>query len=46
SHKNIEIIIFDNNSTNNVLDSIKKEYRYIKVILSERNLGLGEALNL
>ncbi|GAH25018.1 unnamed protein product, partial [marine sediment metagenome] len=45
SHKNIEIIIFDNNSTNNVLDSIKKEYRYIKVILSERNLGLGEALN-
>ncbi|GAI23407.1 unnamed protein product, partial [marine sediment metagenome] len=39
THKNIEIIIFDNNSTYNVLEDIKKEFKDIKIIFSKRNLG-------
>jgi len=46
THKNIEVIIFDNNSSNpEVLDEIKIEFPAIKVIHSERNLGHGEGIN-
>jgi GT2 family glycosyltransferase/glycosyltransferase involved in cell wall biosynthesis len=46
THKNLEIIIFDNNSSNQeVLDEIKIEFPEIKVIYSERNLGHGEGIN-
>jgi GT2 family glycosyltransferase/glycosyltransferase involved in cell wall biosynthesis len=41
----IDILIFDNNSQDNVLSKIKDEYRDIKIINSDKNLGLGEALN-
>jgi GT2 family glycosyltransferase len=42
---NIDIIIFDNKSTINVLEDIKREFKNIKVVYSKRNLGLGEAIN-
>ncbi len=45
THKNVEIIIFDNNSTYNVLDDIKREFKDIRIIYSDRNLGLGEGIN-
>jgi len=45
THRNFEIIIFDNNSTHNILEDIKKEYKDIKIIYSEENLGLGEGIN-
>jgi len=43
--KNIEVIIFDNNSTRNAIQTIKNEYKDIKIIYSRRNLGLGEGIN-
>jgi GT2 family glycosyltransferase/glycosyltransferase involved in cell wall biosynthesis len=45
SYKNTEIIIFDNNSTYNILDNIKKEFADIKIIQPKKNLGLGEGIN-
>ncbi len=45
SFKNIDIIIFDNNSTINVLEDIKREFKDIKIIFSKKNLGLGEGIN-
>ena len=46
THKNLEIIIFDNNSSDQeVLDEIKIEFPEIKVIYSKINLGYGEGLN-
>ncbi len=45
TYKDIEILIFDNNSQNDTLSSIKKEYRDIKIMHSDKNLGLGEGLN-
>ncbi len=45
TYKNIEIVIFDNNSTNNVLNDIKREFKDIKIIFSKKNLGLGEGIN-
>ena len=45
THRNTEIIIFDNNSTHNILDDIKKEFKDIKLIQSGHNLGLGEGIN-
>jgi len=46
TYRNIEIIIFDNNShDNDTLDSIKKQYKDLKIIYSNKNLGLGEAIN-
>lgn len=41
----IEVIIFDNNSTDDSKELIKKEYRKVKLIESERNLGFAEANN-
>jgi len=43
--KNVEIIIFDNNSAHNVLESIKKEFKDIKIVYSKKNLGLGKGIN-
>jgi GT2 family glycosyltransferase/glycosyltransferase involved in cell wall biosynthesis len=45
SYKDTEIIVFDNNSTHNVLGEIKKEFRGIKIIQSDQNLGFGEGIN-
>jgi len=45
SYKNFEVIIFDNNSSDNILEDIKKEYKDIKIIYSGENLGLGEGIN-
>ncbi|OFW51271.1 MAG: hypothetical protein A2163_02795 [Actinobacteria bacterium RBG_13_35_12] len=45
TYKNIEITIFDNNSQNDTLDSIKKQFKDLKIIYSDKNLGLGEAIN-
>ena len=45
TYKNIKTIIFDNNSKNNVLNSIEKDFKDIKIIHSEKNLGLGEGIN-
>jgi len=45
TYKNIEITIFDNDSQNDTLDSIKKEYKNLKIVYSDKNLGLGEAIN-
>lgn len=47
THKKIEIIIFDNNSSNReVLSEIKVEFPDTRFIYSEKNLGLAGALNL
>jgi GT2 family glycosyltransferase/glycosyltransferase involved in cell wall biosynthesis len=45
SYENMEIMIFDNGSNNNVLDLIKNRNKKIKIITSDKNLGLGEAIN-
>jgi len=46
THKVHEVIIFDNNSSNKeVLSNIKVEFPDTVIIYSEKNLGLGEALN-
>jgi len=45
TYKNIEILIFDNNSTNDTLKTINKEYKDVKIIHSDENLGLGEGIN-
>ncbi len=45
THQETEIIIFDNNSTYDILDDIKKEFKDIKIIRSDHNLGLGEGIN-
>lgn len=45
THKETEIIIFDNDSTYNILDDIKKDFKDIKVIRCSRNTGLGEGIN-
>jgi GT2 family glycosyltransferase/glycosyltransferase involved in cell wall biosynthesis len=45
TYKNMEIMIFDNGSSNDVLDLVEKKYKDIKIIRSDENLGLGEAVN-
>ena len=46
THKIIEIIIFDNNSSNKeALNDIKVGFPHVKIICSDKNLGLGEGLN-
>jgi GT2 family glycosyltransferase/glycosyltransferase involved in cell wall biosynthesis len=45
TYKNIEILIFDNYSQNNTISLIKNDYNDIRIINSDKNLGLGEALN-
>jgi len=58
TYRNIEILVFDNNSANNAIELLAKE-TYInnvksknktgeinlRIIRSEKNLGLGEAIN-
>lgn len=43
---NYEVIIVDNNSTDNSAKIIKKLYPNVKIILSKNNLGFGKANNL
>jgi len=45
SYENMDIMIFDNNSSNNTLGLVGKTYKDIKIIKSDKNLGLGEAVN-
>ena len=45
SYKNMEVVIFDNNSNNNTLDIISAANPEVRVIRSDKNLGLGEAIN-
>lgn len=45
TYKKLKIMVFDNHSTNGALDSIKKEFKEITIICSQKNLGLGRALN-
>ncbi|MCD4670879.1 MAG: glycosyltransferase [Actinomycetia bacterium] len=46
TYKKIEIVIFDNNSSNpEVLDEIKIAFPGIQIIYSNRNLGYGGGLN-
>src|SRR4030042_2019239 len=45
TYKNINTTIFDNNSQNDTLDSIKKQFKDLKIIYSDKNLGLGEEIN-
>ncbi len=45
TYKNIDILIFDNYSQNNTIELIKNDYNDIRIINSDKNLGLGKALN-
>ena len=46
THKQLEIILFDNNSINkDILSQVKVEFPDTVIIYSDRNLGLGGALN-
>jgi GT2 family glycosyltransferase/glycosyltransferase involved in cell wall biosynthesis len=58
TYRNIEILVFDNNSTNNAIELLDKEIYIndirnkdktggisLRIIRSEKNLGLGEAIN-
>lgn len=44
--KNMDILIFDNNSENDTINKIEKEYKNIKIIHSDKNVGLGNAINI
>ena len=41
----IDIYIIDNHSTDGTVDSIKKRYPHLYVLLNEDNLGFGAAHN-
>ena len=54
TYKNLEILVFDNNSANNTIELLAKEADKnrdktreinLRIISSEKNLGLGEAIN-
>ncbi len=45
SYDNFEIIIFDNDSSNNTLDVIRRDNLQVRIIKSDKNVGLGEAIN-
>ncbi|MGM0365697.1 MAG: glycosyltransferase [Actinomycetota bacterium] len=45
TYSNTEILLFDNNSANDVVPSIRKRFSGLKVIRSTENLGLGGAIN-
>ena len=42
----IKIIVVDNSNNKNFKESIEKQYKNIKCILSEKNLGMGSGNNL
>jgi len=42
----VDIFIVDNNSTDNTVDHVKKNYQYVQLIESKINLGFGKANNL
>ena len=45
TYKDVKILIFDNSSNNDTLKIINNEYKDIKIIHSDENLGLGEGIN-
>ncbi|MBN1298762.1 MAG: glycosyltransferase [Actinobacteria bacterium] len=45
SYKNMDILIYDNGSSNNTLGLIAESYKNISILKSDKNLGLGEAIN-
>ncbi len=45
SYRNMDILIYDNGSSNNTLELVGAAYKNIKIIKSDKNLGLGEAVN-
>ena len=42
----IKIIVVDNSNNKNFKDSLEKNYKNIKCILSDKNLGMGSGNNL
>ena len=46
TYKNYEIIVVDNNSTDNSAESVQESFPDIKVITSEKNLGYAGGCNL
>jgi len=45
TYQNLEILLFDNNSDNDILTRIRQRFSGIKIIKSTQNLGLGRAIN-
>jgi GT2 family glycosyltransferase/glycosyltransferase involved in cell wall biosynthesis len=45
TYGNVDILIFDNCSQNNTIELIKNDYSDIRIMNSDKNLGLGKALN-
>ncbi len=45
-YKNIEVIVVDNNSSDNSVEFIKKKYPKTKVVVNEKNLGFAQANNI
>ena len=41
-----EIFVFDNNSADNSVDILKKEFQQVKLFTSETNIGFGSANNV
>lgn len=44
--KNNEVIVVDNASTDNTVDELNREYRWIKLIKNKTNMGFGAANNV
>ncbi len=41
----IEVIVFDNLSSDNTVDAVKRKYPWVKLIESDKNLGFGRGNN-
>lgn len=46
SFKKIDVFVIDNNSSDNTVEIIKKNYDWVKIIENKENLGFGKAHNL
>lgn len=46
TYKNYEVVFVDNNSSDDSIPYIKKNYPYVKIIKNNRNLGFGVANNI
>jgi len=46
SYKNFEIIFIDNNSSDDSVDFIKKNYNYVKIIQNKKDYGFSGANNI
>lgn len=45
-YKNIEVIFVDNNSSDNSVEYVKKNFPKTKIIINKKNLGFAEANNI